>query len=249
MKANIHQPYFIPWLGYFSKLAFSDVFIVLDNVHFRKRHYFDRTRIVNMHSEIRWLSLPVGQNFQKKCNEVRVCLPDNSYVEKIIKTVEYSYAKARHYDSEWIGLRNVLQKPLLEYRNLVKINVVIIENIINLLGMNMPEIYLASDLIEDCEDPTGRIVNICNVLGAEALVIGGGMSLEVHDWQRVVNEGVSIYMQDYLAKHPVYEQSRRKHAGFQEGLSIIDAILNVGREQTKSFLVDEVHRPVLLQLD
>jgi len=51
-----------------------------------------------------------------------------------------------------------------------------------------------------------------------------------------------------LAKHPVYTQSRRKQAGFQKGLSIIDAILNIGRKQTKDFLVDDKYRPMLLEL-
>ena len=38
----LHLPYFLPWLGYFSKLAHCDVFVVLDAVHFTKRHYLDR---------------------------------------------------------------------------------------------------------------------------------------------------------------------------------------------------------------
>jgi hypothetical protein len=244
MRITIHQSYFIPWLGYFSKLAFSDAFIVLDDVHFRKRHYFDRTRIVNMHSEIRWLSLPVGQNFRKRCHEANVRLPGKSYVDKIIRTIELSYAKARWYDIEWSELRDALQEPLLKYRNLVDTNVAIIENIVELLGMRMPETYLSSDLVGDCDDSTERIVRICRVLGAAAVVVGRGMSLEVHDWRRVVDEGVGLYIQDYLANHPVYEQSRRKRAGFQKGLSVIDPILNVGRDQTRSFIVDEIHRPV-----
>ena len=112
----------------------------------------------------------------------------------------------------------------------------------------MPHILFESNLIEDCEDSTDRIIKICNVLKAKSVVIGGGMSLEVHNWQRVVDKGINIYMQNYLAKHPVYTQSRRKQAGFQKGLSIIDAILNVGREKTKDFLVDDKYRPMLLEL-
>lgn len=244
MRITIHQSYFIPWLGYFSKLAFSDAFVVLDDVHFRKRHYFDRTRMVNMHGEIRWLSLPVGQNLGKVCHEVNVRVPGKSYVDKIIRNIELSYAKARWYDVEWRGLRDAVQRPLLESRNLVDINVAIIKNIVELVGMKMPDIHLCSDLVGPCDDSTERIVRICDVLGAAGVVIGAGMSLAVHDWRRIAEEGVDLYIQDYLARHPVYEQSRRKRAGFQPGLSIIDAILNVGRDQTRSLIVDDIHRPV-----
>ena len=72
------------------------------------------------------------------------------------------------------------------------------------------------------------------------------MSLQVHDWIRVVDSGIKVCVQDYLAKHPVYEQSRRKQAGFLTGLAIIDTILNVGREQTRKFLLDEEYRPTPL---
>ena len=156
--------------------------------------------------------------------------------------------KINNYDFEWNELCDVLKEPLLNYSNLVDINVAIIKNIINYLKTNMPNILFESNLIEDCEDSTDRIIKICNVLKAKSVVIGGGMSREVHDWQRVVDKGINIYIQNYLAKHPVYTQSRRKRAGFQKGLSIIDAILNVGRKQTTEFLVDNKYRPMLLEL-
>lgn len=246
MKVTIHQAYFMPWLGYFSKLTFSDIFVVLDNVDFRKRHYFDRTKIVNMQGEIRWLGLPVGQNFKTKCNQVYINLSDKSYVDRIIRTIELSYAQARFFDAEWPRLRDVLRQPLDSKTNLVDINLDIVKSIMTFLEVEMPKIHLASDLIENCTDPSERIIRICNAVCAKSIVVGGGMSLMVHDWKEITDQGINVYMQNYLEGHPIYKQSRRNRAGFQAGLSIIDAILNVGSKQTLDFLTDKIYSPVFL---
>ena len=224
-------------------MVFSDVFVVLDNVLFRKRHYFDRTRIINMHGEIMWLSLPVGQNFGKCCNEVDVRPPDSTYVQKIIKTIEFSYGKARFFDVEWQELKSIIEKPLLCYSHLVDVNMGIIVNLLNYIGIDVPDIHFSSHLVGAYEDPTDRLIAICTKLGINELVIGGGMSIHIHDYPRLLNEGISLYIQDYLDNHPIYEQSRRKRVGFRKGLSIVDAILNVGKNRTREFLIDQRYSP------
>ena len=243
MKATIHQSYFIPWLGYFSKLAFSDVFVVLDDVMFRKRHFFDRVQYVNMHGEIKWLSLPVGQNFRRPCREVKVNQPDKNYVETIIKTIEFSYAKSKHFSLEWDGLKIALLDPLIKFSGLIEINVSIIINIMKLLGIQMPLVCFSSELLENCDDPTERIFQICNKLNVDSVIVGNGMSLMIHEWPRLSNCGIHLEMQDYFKIHPVYEQYRRKRAGFQKGLTVVDAILNIGRETTRGFIIDQKYRP------
>lgn len=246
MKATIHQPYFIPWLGYFSKLVFSDYLVILDNVNFSKRHYLDRTRIVNMHGQISWLNLPVGENFHKNIKDVHVNLPEKDYVNKIFRTIELSYARAKFFKSEYPNLRESLSQPLASTSNLAVINIEIIKNIMKLLNLEMPRIYLESEFDEIYSDATNRIINISKKIKTNDIIIGGGKSWVVHDWQKVCDAGINIYQQDYLTKHPKYPQVRRKRVGFQPGLSVVDALLNVGCSKVREFLTSEIFRPQVL---
>ncbi len=248
-KVTIHQAYFIPWLGYFSKLAFSDVFVVLDNVLFRERHYFNRTRIVNMHGQIHWLSLPVGQNFKKNCNEVVCSSPNSNYLDNIIVTLEQSYTKASYYKREWPELKAILNDALFSFTNLVDINLSIIKGIIKYLNIKSPKIILSSEILnthDETLDATSRIIAICKELECDILNIGGGKSESVHDIKLIIEHGINVFGQNYLSIHPIYNQSRRKRVGFQKGLSIVDSILNVGKERTISFLTDNNYSPIQL---
>jgi hypothetical protein len=70
MKAVIHQPYFLPWMGYFSKLIYADKFIVLDNVEFSKRHFIDRVQVINSDGNLIWIGMNIGERYKIKCNEI-----------------------------------------------------------------------------------------------------------------------------------------------------------------------------------
>ena len=58
MKVAIHQPHFLPWLGYLHRMAQADLFVLLDHVQFERRNYQNRT-MIRMNGEARWLTVPV----------------------------------------------------------------------------------------------------------------------------------------------------------------------------------------------
>ncbi|MCW3077781.1 MAG: hypothetical protein JWO32_2390, partial [Bacteroidetes bacterium] len=70
MTISIHQPNFIPWIGYFFKIFKSDAFVILDNVQFTKNGYTNRNQIKTPQGPL-WLTLPVIQSgkFGQNINE------------------------------------------------------------------------------------------------------------------------------------------------------------------------------------
>ena len=65
MLVAIHQPHFIPWLGYLHRMAQADLFIVLDHVQFERGNYQNRTQ-VRVNGVPHWLTVPVVQRSQKE---------------------------------------------------------------------------------------------------------------------------------------------------------------------------------------
>ena len=47
MVVTIHQPEHFPYGGFFQKMAASDLFIILDNVNYRKNYYQNRNKLLN----------------------------------------------------------------------------------------------------------------------------------------------------------------------------------------------------------
>jgi len=45
MIVAIHQPQYLPWLGYLDKIERCDTFVFLDNVQFKKNEWQNRNKI------------------------------------------------------------------------------------------------------------------------------------------------------------------------------------------------------------
>src|SRR3972149_6060262 len=96
MIAAIHQPQFIPWLGYFDKIDQSDVFIFLDNVQYKKNEYQNRNRIKTVDGW-QWLTVPVLYKFPQKINEVRI----NNKIDwkkKHLHALITNYSRAKYFE-------------------------------------------------------------------------------------------------------------------------------------------------------
>ena len=71
MIVGIHQPEYIPWLGFFKKMMNSELFVLLDDVQFEKKSWQNRNRIRTKNETV-FLSVPVHAHLDSKLNDVKI---------------------------------------------------------------------------------------------------------------------------------------------------------------------------------
>ena len=102
----MHQPNYVPWLGYFHKLARCDVFVYLDAVQFPRGQSFGARNRIKTPNGVAWLTIPVARPHGRdgKVTYAEVGFADEGWREKHLKTVEMSYRKAPHFDQVFAAL-------------------------------------------------------------------------------------------------------------------------------------------------
>ena len=92
MIVTIHQPQYMAWSGYFHKIACADLFVILDDVQFKKNEWQHRNRIRTSQGW-QWLSVPNCYRFPQKINEVAVN-DETDWRAKHWHSLETAYGKA-----------------------------------------------------------------------------------------------------------------------------------------------------------
>src|SRR5712691_9161555 len=105
MLVAIHQPNFLPWLGWFDKLARAEIFILLDTVAHQHTgsNYTNRVQILAQ-GVPRWITVPVvrGSEERSRIDRLRIA-GDGIWRRKLRATVAQSYARAPFF-SETMSL-------------------------------------------------------------------------------------------------------------------------------------------------
>ncbi|MBD3295855.1 MAG: hypothetical protein GF392_00620, partial [Candidatus Omnitrophica bacterium] len=167
MKIAIHQPQYLPWLGYFDKMDRADIFVLLDDVQFKKNEWQNRNRLRNSKGW-QWISVPVSYDFGDNINQVRI---DNHgrWEKKHLKSMETNYSKAPFFHEYFPFFKETFSRGWLE---LAELNIHIIEFLRERLGIET-ELLLSSDM-NIASSSTQRLIDICEKLEADAYIAGEG---------------------------------------------------------------------------
>ena len=220
MIVAIHQPQFMPWLGYFDKMDRADCFVLLDNVQYKKNEWQNRNRIKTAAGK-QWLTVPVSFIFPARIMEVGVNQSD-TWRRKHWQALRTNYSKAPYWDSACEFLQAFYARG---WDMLAPLNQASIAWLRGVLGVDT-ELLLASEM-ELSKEPTERLVDICKTVGADTYLAGvdGRKYMNLEPFAQA---GIDLIFQDY--DHPVYPQL---FAGFESHLSALDLVLNCGPESLK----------------
>jgi len=230
MKVAIHQPHFLPWLGYLHRMAQADLFVLLDHVQFERRNYQNRT-MIRMNDEPRWLTVPVVQNSQKE-GIVEKQIDNRVDGAKWWAPNHFSTLRHAYRDAACFGTYAAEVKRLFETRwdKLVDMNRAGLDLLRDAFGIRTP-IVRSSELAVDGAR-ADLILSVCKTVGADTLIAGLGGSRGYLDIQAFAREGVSIVFHEF--NHPEYAQPGS--APFLRGLSSIDLLFNCGARSASLLL-------------
>lgn len=230
MIVAIHQPNFVPWLGYFRKIACADAFAFLDAVAFSKGSWTNRVRLL-VAGRARWVTCPVRQALGQPIDQVHIdeCQP---WREKLVKTLETNYGRAGSFRSVMGWLADLIRWPT---DLLADFNVRCIVEIACRLGLQCRFVRQSEMAGASDQKGSAALAHICRHLKADTYLAGDGAD-GYEDPSAYEAAGIRMSTSRFRPQRYPQVGSRE----FVPGLSILDALFNVGPDRTRSLLLSEV---------
>ena len=217
MIVSIHQPAYLPWLGYFARIAESDVHITLDHVEFGKNSFINRNKILSKGREL-WLTVPVktkGRFGDMPINSIEI---DNStnWRKKHWASIKENYSKARYFRNHAGYFEDIYSR---EWNLLVDLCESINVYLREVMRIHTP-IKLSSEMLpQGCKDEL--LVDLCEKESACTYLSGvlGKKYIRERVFERA---SIKVLYQDF--KIPIYPQIGCTE--FVPRLSAIDLLFN-----------------------
>ncbi len=219
MRLGIMQPYFFPYLGYFSLIKHTERFILFDSVQFIRHGWIERNRVLKQNGGWVYIKVPVSNKGRETLiKELEI---DNSQVwqDKILAQIQH-YKKLTPL---YFRVRNLLGDLLsTKQHSVVNLNKHLLTGICNYIGINK-ELHVYSELnlnIETPNAPDEWALNICKSLGGVTEYWNPPGGISFFDRNKYNDAGIKLLF--HSAKLIPYRQG---DTVFEPGLSIVDVLM------------------------
>lgn len=230
-KVAIMQPYFFPYVGYFSLIKHTDQFILFDPVQLIRHGWIERNRILKQNEGWLYIKVPLIKG-EGRDTLIQDTLVDNSqeWKNKIISQLA-PYKKVAPY---FRTVQEVIQKSLdHDFTKITQVNKATLEAVCEYLGFKK-ELPVFSEMNLTIERPTAPdewALNICKALGDVDQYWNppGGQSF--FDKSKYDEAGIDLKFQKVNLEP--YDQKRQP---FEAGLSVVDVLMFNSPEEVNRML-------------
>lgn len=212
------QPYFMPYIGYFSLIKHVDKFILLDEVQFIRHGWIERNRILKQTGGWQYISIPLIEHSQKTIIKNIKINNTQQWRDKILAQLGH-YNKAPFYWEVKKLLEDIFQ---YSYQDITHLNKTCLLKICEYLDINTPiEIYSEMELcIEEVRASDEWALNVCKAIGNVKEYWNPPGGKEFFCKTKYDDAKINLKFQKVIL-----EKYKQKDSTFEEGLSIIDVLM------------------------
>lgn len=224
MKVAIHQPYYIPYIGYWQLIKSVDLFAIADNYNYIKGGWINRNRILN-NGDVQYFNIEVAHVSQNRYISEHILKPIEK--QKKLNQLRGFYRKAPFKNEGLELMEKILSFEGYSLSDFLYRSICII---CDYLQINT-RIVKTSDYEQDPELKfANRIYDYCRQMGADEYhnLIGG---VNLYNFDEFRDHGIKLAFVEALPYE--YPQNSKE---FIFGLSIIDVIMNNSVEDIQCIL-------------
>jgi hypothetical protein len=230
MKLAIMQPYFFPYLGYFSLIKHTDKFISFDPVQYIRKGWINRNRILKPNEGWQYIIAPVQSNKQNDLIKDTKVVEGDEWKIKVIKQLDHYKKRAPYYTEVISLLEDCFQN---NDESIARLNTYYLDKVCQYLQIPFKaEIYseMGIDVSANVNAPDEWALRISEALGAKEYVNPPGgkefFDKAKYDQSNIELRFLEINLENYSQKRP----------SFEPGLSIIDVMMFNSIEQINKML-------------
>lgn len=221
----IHQPDFLPYLGFFHRFLAADLYIALDHVQFvhSNRGWTHRDKIKTPRGA-QWLTLSVRKApFGAPINSIEFA--DGDWAQGNLNLLRENYRSAPHFSEIFPAIED-----LYSHRgsSMAEFTLASIGMLSRFFNVALPQVK--SSELEPVGAKNDLLVDLLRKVGATHYLSGTGAKA-YFDPAPFAAAGIEVVWQDF--KHPVYPQL---HGEFVPFLSSVDVLFNCGAARAREIL-------------
>lgn len=222
----VMQPYLFPYLGYFQLIQASDIFVFYDDVDFITRGWINRNRII-VNGEPHLFTVPCRNASQNSLIK-DVNISNHWRPKKLIKKIRLSYSNASHFDNFFSVTESVFSQ---DTDSISELAIESVRKTCHDLGIET-RFQISSELpIDNKLDRADRLIALTKHFDSKSYInMEGGQDL--YEKTYFASQGVDLR----FLKPNLPEYSHHNASDFESGLSIIDVMMNMPRDEVRSML-------------